>query len=61
MTGSIRYSLIWAAVAALVLQAGYFLNVVYLVIWGDAIQRDKMSIVNEERPNVFSGFGSFFF
>ncbi|MET3524059.1 exopolysaccharide production repressor protein [Mesorhizobium abyssinicae] len=59
MTGSIRYSLIWAAVAALVLQAGYFLNVIYLVIRGDAVQRDKMPIANEERPNLLDLFGFF--
>ncbi|TIV45825.1 MAG: hypothetical protein E5V96_09835 [Mesorhizobium sp.] len=46
--------------AALVLPAGYFLNVIYLVIQGGAVRRDKVSIVNEEGPNVFGRFGSFF-
>lgn len=46
-TWSVFYSVILATLAALALQVGYFVAVVYLVIRGDPAKREQSSVTDE--------------
>ncbi|MER8846089.1 exopolysaccharide production repressor protein [Mesorhizobium australicum] len=60
-TGLVLDSLIWTAIAAFMLQLGYFLALGFLVFRSDVAKSEQSSVSDEEeRANLFGGTGSLF-